>query len=146
MLLPVARVAGGWHSASNVDAAVPIRFRSFIHPSHSPPNADDHPRTHQSRTHEGPLIAVRAGPAHNCGSDKEEKFRFGAECAFSRVTSVASVGLQRLNVAPGKTCFEVIQLPLPADMPAFFHTFLFFFRRPWCWLGGLANWDHRAAI
>lgn len=127
MLLSVARVAGGWHSASNVDAAVPIHFRPFSHLSHSPLNADDHPRTHQSRTHEGPLIAVRAGPAHSCCSDKEEKFRFGAGCAFSRVALVASVGLQRLNVAPGKTCFEVIQLPLPADMPAFFSYFPFSF-------------------
>jgi len=126
-LLPVARVAVGWHSASNVDAAVPIRFRSFIHPSYPPLNADNHPRTHQSRMHEGPLVAVRAGPAHSCCSDKEEKFRFGAGCAFSCVALVASVGLQRLNVAPGKTCFEVIQLPPPADMPAFFHTFPFLF-------------------
>ena len=148
MLLPVARVADGWHSASNVDAAVPIHFRAFIHPSHFLLNADDHPRTHQSRTHEGPLIAVRADPGHSYCSDKEEKFRFGAGCAFSRVALVASVGLQRLNVAPGKTCFEVIQLPLRADMLAFFFSILslFFFRRPWHRPRGLANWDHRAAI
>ena len=87
------------------------------------PLPDDHPRTHQSRTHEGPLIAVRADPGHSYCSDKEGKFRFGAGCAFSRVALVASVGLQRLNVAPGKTCFEVIQLPLPADMLAFFFSY-----------------------
>ncbi|OCL09626.1 hypothetical protein AOQ84DRAFT_16380 [Glonium stellatum] len=54
-------------------------------------------------------MAVRANAAIQLSSQQRRKSSdLGRLCFFARCL-VASVGLQRLNVSPSKTCFNVIQ-------------------------------------